>query len=381
VAERQPQGGAGGQSRRVIFIDLARALATVFMLYGHAVAALLAPEYQKGTWFEIWVFQRGLTSSLFLLLSGFAFSIATSKHWTAHGYLSLAFIRRTRRFLLFVVLGYALHFPVQRLADLATAPNDRWQSFLAIDVLQLIGVTFLAVQLLVIATRSRRAFTTALFIATLMAIFLTDWIWSLDASRMPPWIASYLSPKTGSQFPIFPWAAFILTGAMLGQFYAASGAAPIARYANRALLVPGVALFAAALAIGALPMSLVGDAWDAMPTQVALRMGPSLIVLGAIAHASRRVVRLPRVFGAVAQETLLIYFVHLCIVYGSIWNSGLVQRFGPTLNPVEMLACVMVLIAAMVVLAFYWNRWKHVRPRSARWVSIGAGGLLLYRLF
>jgi len=381
VAEPQPQGGAGGQSRRVIFIDLARALATVFMLYGHAVAALLAPEYQKGTWFEIWVFQRGLTSSLFLLLSGFAFSIATSKHWTAHGYLSLAFIRRTRRFLLFVVLGYALHFPVQRLADLATAPNDRWQSFLAIDVLQLIGVTFLAVQLLVIATRSRRAFTTALFIAALMAIFLTDWIWSLDASRMPPWIASYLSPKTGSQFPIFPWAAFILTGAMLGQFYAASGAAPIARYANRALLVPGVALFAAALAIGALPMSLVGDAWDAMPTQVALRMGPSLIVLGAIAHASRRVVRLPRVFGAVAQETLLIYFVHLCIVYGSIWNSGLVQRFGPTLNPVEMLACVMVLIAAMVVLAFYWNRWKHVRPRSARWVSIGAGGLLLYRLF
>ena len=381
MAEPQPQGGAGGQSRRVIFIDLARALATVFMLYGHAVAALLAPEYQKGTWFEIWVFQRGLTSSLFLLLSGFAFSIATSKHWTAHGYLSLAFIRRTRRFLLFVVLGYALHFPVQRFGDLASAPNDRWQSFLAIDVLQLIGVTFLAVQLLVIATRSRRAFTTALFIATLMAIFLTDWIWSLDASRMPPWIASYLSPKTGSQFPIFPWAAFILTGAMLGQFYAASGAAPIARYANRALLVPGVALFAAALAIGALPMSLVGDAWDAMPTQVALRMGPSLIVLGAIAHASRRVVRLPRVFGAVAQETLLIYFVHLCIVYGSIWNSGLVQRFGPTLNPVEMLACVMVLIAAMVVLAFYWNRWKHVRPRSARWVSIGAGGLLLYRLF
>ena len=117
-----------------------------------------------------------------------------------------------------------------------------------------------------------------------------------------------------------------------------------------------------------------------MPTQVALRMGPSLLVLGAIAHASRRVVRLPHVFGAVAQETLLIYFVHLCIVYGSIWNSGLVQRFGPTLNPLEMLMCVLLLIAAMVALAYYWNRWKHARPRSARWVSIGAGGLLLYSL-
>src|SRR5262245_1315688 len=169
VADAQHTGGTGAQSRRVIFIDLARALATVFMLYGHAVAALLAPEYQQGTWFEIWVFQRGLTSSLFLLLSGFAFSIATSKHWAAHGHLSGAFLRRTRRFLLFIALGYALHFPAQRFADLVAVPNDRWQSFLAVDVLQLIGATFLIVQLLVLVTRSRRAFTTALFIATVMA--------------------------------------------------------------------------------------------------------------------------------------------------------------------------------------------------------------------
>jgi len=380
VADPQPAGGTGGQSRRVIFIDLARALATVFMLYGHTVAALLAPQYQQGTWFEIWVFQRGLTSSLFLLLSGFAFSIATSKRWAQHGHLSLAFVRRTRRFLLFVILGYALHFPAGRFADLASTPSDRWQSFLAIDVLQLIGATFLGVQLLVLVTRSRRAFTIALFVLALVAIVLTDWVWSLDLSRLPAWMAAYLSPKTGSQFPLFPWAAFILTGAALGQFYVESGAAPIARYANRVLLIPGLALFAGALFIGDLPASVVGDAWNAMPTQVALRMGPSLVVLGAIAHASRRVVRLPHVFGAVAQETLLIYFVHLCIVYGSIWNSGLVHRFGPTLSPLQTLACVVLLIGAMVVLANYWNRWKHVRPRSARWVSIGAGGLLVYSL-
>jgi hypothetical protein len=27
-----------------------------------------------------------------------------------------------------------------------------------------------------------------------------------------------------------------------------------------------------------------------------------------------------------------------------------------------------------------WNRLKHARPRLARWVAIGAGGLLIYRL-
>ena len=37
------------------------------MLYGHSVDALLAHSYRVGTWFEIWTFQRGLTSSLFQL--------------------------------------------------------------------------------------------------------------------------------------------------------------------------------------------------------------------------------------------------------------------------------------------------------------------------
>ena len=88
VSAESQSGGV--HSRRVIFIDLARALAAVFMLYGHTVSALLAPRYQTGTWFDIWVFQRGLTSSLFLLLSGFAFSIATGRHWSSHAQVSPA---------------------------------------------------------------------------------------------------------------------------------------------------------------------------------------------------------------------------------------------------------------------------------------------------
>src|SRR4051812_22296045 len=153
-----PAATHGVHARRVIFIDLARALAVVFMVYGHSVDALLAQQYRAGTWFEIWQFQRGLTSCLFLMLSGFAFSIATARRWPSHVKFSPALVKRTRRFGLFVLLGYALHFPVARFADLSTATDDRWRSFLAVDVLQLIGATFLIVQLLVLITRTRRAF-------------------------------------------------------------------------------------------------------------------------------------------------------------------------------------------------------------------------------
>jgi uncharacterized membrane protein len=383
VPDVSTEAQSGGvHSRRVIFIDLARALAAVFMLYGHTVSALLAPRYQTGTWFDIWVFQRGLTSSLFLLLSGFAFSIATGRHWTAHGTVSPALLRRVRRFSLFILLGYALHFPVARFVDLRYASAERWQSFLVVDVLQLIGVTFLGVQLLVLLTRSRRVFGWTAVVLAVAAVLATPWFWRVDwASRLPLTIAAYLSPSTGSQFPLFPYLAYVLLGAALGQWYLHWGPVRLDWYANVALFAPGLALVALTFAVDMLPVWLVGErAWESIPNQVALRMGASLILLAVIARASERITRLPHIFGAVAQETLLIYFVHLCIVYGSVWNQGLTQTYGPTLGPGRTVLFVVLLLVAMCALALYWNWWKHTRPRLARWTAIAVGALLVYRL-
>jgi uncharacterized membrane protein len=376
VSAESKSGGV--HSRRVIFIDLARALAAVFMLYGHTVSALLAPRYQTGTWFDIWVFQRGLTSSLFLLLSGFAFSIATGRHWSLHGQISPAVLRRIRRFLLFIVLGYALHFPVARFVVLASATPERWRSFLAVDVLQLIGATFVGVQFLVMLTRSRRAFGWTTLALAIVAVLATPWFWSVDwLAGLPLSIAAYLSPSAGSQFPLFPWAAYVLLGAALGQWYLKWGASRLDWYANLALFAPGLGLVTLAFVV-----NWVGgqDAWESIPNQVALRMGASLMLLGLIARASQRITRLPHVFGAVAQETLLIYFVHLCIVYGSVWNRGLAQVYGPTLGPGQTVLVVVLLLAAMGGLALYWNWWKHTSPRVARWTALAVGGLLVYRL-
>src|SRR5687767_7560033 len=196
------------------------------MLYGHTTSALLAPPYQSGRWFSIWQFQRGLTSSLFLLLGGFAFSIATSRHWVSHIHFSPAVVKRLRRFGLFIVLGYALHLPASRLVQLATVPEDRWRTFIAADVLQLIGVTLILVQLLVIAARSRRAFMIASLALAAVAVFATPYVWTVDwTALVPSFAAAYLTPSTGSLFPLFPWMAFVLLGVGFGQLYARWGAA------------------------------------------------------------------------------------------------------------------------------------------------------------
>jgi hypothetical protein len=366
----------------VIFIDLGRFLALVFMLYGHTVSALLAPQYLRGTWFDVWNFQRGLTSSLFLLLSGFAFSVATSRRWGSHQRLSPAFFKRLRRFALFILLGYVIHFPVTRLSLLATLTDEQWRSFLQVDVLQLIGATFLMVQLLVLVVRSRRDFTVVVFVTAAAVLAVTHAVWAIDWWRvLPAWLAAYLSPERGSLFPLFPWATYVLFGAGLGQIYVGWGAAHLPRYAMFALLLPGIFLTCLGWGLAALENAPWGpDAWNFMPIQLAIRVGACLIILAAIAGASQRLARLPHFFAAVAQETLLIYFVHLCIVYGSIWNNGLAVYYAAALGPMATLLSVLLVLVSMAVLGWSWHGLKHANPRLSRWITAGVAALLVIQL-
>src|SRR5688500_8217213 len=364
----------GGHARRVIFIDLSRALAVVLMVSGHTSSALLASSYRDGNWVHAWEFQRGLTSALFLLLSGFAFSIATTRHWASHIRPSWALVKRVRRFGLFVLLGYALHFPVPRFSMLVTATDSQWRTLLAVDVLQLIGVTFIAVQLLVLIAQSRRVFMVLALVLAAVVIGAAPAVWRTDWTGMFPLaIASYFSPATGSQFPLFPWAAFVLIGAGAGQIYARWGAAHLGAFANWGMLVPGVMLIAVAYGIGGAVPAAGADDFRWVPGQVLMRTGACLVILGAVAHASGRIGQLPHVFGAVAQESLVVYFVHLCIVYGSIWNAGLYQFYGDALGPGATVLAVVAVVLPMIALASQWNGLKHHRPRVARLVAVTIG--------
>jgi TRAP-type C4-dicarboxylate transport system permease large subunit len=207
-------------------------------------------------------------------------------------------------------------------------------------------------------------------------------VWTIDwSTRLPLWISSYLSPSpSGSFFPLFPWSAYLLLGLALGQIYGRWGAANLALYANAALLLPGALMVLAGLGLRETVELLYGQiSSNFVPPEVLVRAGTCLLIVGVIAQGSRRLSHLPHVFGALAQETLLIYFVHLCIVYGSIWSPGLSQLYGATLSPIRVLGIVVVLLAAMTALAWQWNWMKHASPRAARWITVGAlTGLVLW---
>lgn len=349
-------------------------MAVVLMVFGHTTSALLSDAYRVGDWVEVWAFQRGLTSGLFLLLAGLAFSVATSRHWPAHIRLSMSLLKRLRRFVILIVLGYSLHFPVAHLAELATATDQQWRRLFAVDVLQMIGVTFIGVQALVIVARTRRVFTAATLVVAAAIVVATPVVRDLDWVPLAPLsLVAYLSTATGSQFPLFPWSAYVFLGAALGQLYARWGASHPTEFANWAMLVPGAALTVLAFYIEGLlgPLAAGESGW--IPRDVLLRAGACLVVLRMLAHASQRISHLPRVFGAVAQESLLVYFVHLCVVYGSVWNRGLYRSYGEALSPVQAIMTAIAVVLPMIALAWFWNRLKHGRPAVAKRVVVLAG--------
>lgn len=160
-------------STRVLFVDLARAAAVLFMVQGHVLQALLAPQYSGGVFTEVWLYLRGLTSCTFLMLSGFSFSLATTRRWSEFQVPGRRVIRRLGRYLLLLALGYGMRFPARSISGLSTISTAQWQTFAVVDVLQLIAVVLTLLQVGVWLLRTPGKFMIWSFVAAVAVVLLT----------------------------------------------------------------------------------------------------------------------------------------------------------------------------------------------------------------
>ena len=86
----------------------------------------------------------------------------------------------------------------------------------------------------------------------------------------------------------------------------------------------------------------------------------------------------PRTIQSLAEESLLVYFVHVALLYGSNWNPGLKQYLGGTMDFAHAYLLVIALVAVMITMAYFWNRAKKDHPIPSlllRVAVIGAAAL------
>jgi uncharacterized membrane protein len=365
------------QSSRIIAVDFARVLAILFMIQGHTLDVLLLPAARQGFFFDKWLFLRGLTAPMFLTLSGASFAIATMRRWDSHVALTPAFWKRARRFLFFVALGYAMHLPMKSFRNISFVSSAGWRDWLQVDVLQCIGISLVFLQLLVLIAKTPARFAKLAVGSGAAAILLTPLMWKMGTD-VPLFFSSYLNGNTGSLFPLFPWAGYVLCGVGLGYLYArkqqdlASSIWPVA--------LIGIAAMGAGFCLNQAPFTLYANAdyWKTSPNLFLMRMGYVCIILAGLTYLTQRISLPRRAVQSVAQESLTIYIIHICILYGSTWNLGMRQLIGPTLTFVPTLEWILLLLVSMTLAAWAWNWFKHNEPVKLRWLQSAAVLLIAY---
>jgi acyltransferase len=346
-----PRGGRG----RLPALDAARAFAVVAMVLGHSFDALLAPAVRAEPLVALYWMARGFTAPLFMLVSGWAVAVATSRR----GDRGLDAVRaRLPRVVLLLALGYALRWPGWGVPLLRAGDGAVWAHFLAFDALHAIAVALLATAV-VLALPLRAGAKASLLVAlTAGAVALgTAPLVPPDAAALPPSIPMLaLAQAAGgtSAFPLFPWVGYFFVGAVLGLL-ADSGSgsrAALVAAAGAALAVAGVAG-----GIGVSP----GD-----PHLFLLRAGVVLLFLAALSLVPASLAARVRPLG---RASLAVYVIHLPIVYGWSTYAGLFQRVGPRLPFGAALAAgVLVLVASLLV--------RHVALRAREPARAAAGALV-----
>ena len=326
-----------------------RGIAVVIMVGAHVTDAWTREADRHDDRFFFTVFVNGLAAPLFLLLAGVALAMAAeSRARTVGSAGSFASIHVRG----WQVFGLAFLFRLQSQV-LGWGP---FVNLLKVDILNVMGLAMVGAAWIWRAAGSRIARVTAFAAATAAFTFLAPLV--RDAAWigwLPDPIEWYLRPAPNrTTFTLFPWAGFLMAGAIAGELLDAARSQAQERRLHAGFAAAALAGIAGGYAASLLP-SLYANAqfWTSSPTFFFIRLGIVVAVIPAawlVGLAWGPLVTLGR-------SSLFVYWIHVEMVYGSLalplkrslpWAGAVLATFG-------------------LCLLLYWlvrvkNRWMAARP-------------------
>jgi uncharacterized membrane protein len=368
--------------QRYLFIDLLRFIAVVFMIQGHTFDALLDVNLHSHVLFFAHDFFHGFIAPMFLFASGIAFGISTFKKWEEHTTPTKHVARRYGKYAGLIVIGYALHLPYFSLQKiLAEATEAEIAGWLQVDALHCIAATMLILQTAVFLLKDEKRFVWFASIVAVGIIFLSPIMWSMNLTRtFPLWFVSYINSNNLSWFPIFPWSAYILCGVIFSSFFINAKEHHHAVALMQKSIVIGLVMFFGSFILLSLPTQLYPyhDIWKVNPLIIFVRLGFVAIVTSGIFFAEHSYKIRPRIPQLIGRESLVIYVLHLIILYGSVMNQGLQEKIHQTLSVVEASFAFVIIFLVLSVVVFGWNYLKKNFRIAALAGFWSAAGIFLY---
>lgn len=369
-------------SKRVQFVDLLRGWAVIVMIETHVMNATLRADIREGVLFQIITFVNGLVAPSFIFASGMAFAITAHRKRVEYATAGWPLFRQILRLLVILALGYMLHLPRFSLQYLAHEATGReWEVFFMVDVLQCIAVTLLVLQTGFFVLKNEERLYRAAAIGAVGVLLVTPPMWGFDfAATLPFCVATYLNGLHKSLFPLFPWSAFLLAGAVTGYVFVRAREASASIQGADATLMKRAAWFALGIMAVSFVLHPLGSAiyepydyWRTSPSFVLLRLGLVLLLMAGFFLFERlKGVSTSSAVTLMGRESLVVYVGHLLLIYGNFGTFTLHKAVNKGFGYLEGGALTIVLIVAMFFLA---RGWSSVRQLSPRWRRALYGGL------
>lgn len=358
----QPVSASAGRKAagRIDAVDWLRGLAVVLMIETHLFGYWTSPAAQATALFRDTRWWGGFPFRMFLFMAGVSMAIKFEGQ-VARGVERSVIVRGTVR-RGFEVLLLAYLFRVQ---EFVLSWFWDWHDLLRVDILNCIGASMIVAAPLVAPRGGRPQY--ALTLALVAALVAVGPIIG-PGVHLPAWVPHHLAAYVVGHdkmaaFPLIPPMAWTLVGIAIGQWVVRQNRDP--RRLTRAFLVCGAV--GLAMVGGVKLVRSIDPTIIRYSSEVAQQMGPGTFIyrlgwIGVMALVGHGLMRLwppPRfsVMRTFGQTSLLVYWVHVELVYGLIF-----KRCANRLSMTGATIAFVLMTAAMLGLALlrlrYWRGWR-----------------------
>ncbi len=370
---------------RIEFIDPMRGFAVIVMVMGHTIDSVLADSSRTTELFRLYDAIRGFTAPVFLFVSGMSFMIVTERKWEQYRNLTPEAVKRICKIMLLIVIGYALHFPFFSFNKIVNnATPGELASFLQVDVLHCVGASLLILQVLIFFSPSVAAFVRSTLALVVIFVMMAPILWGVNlADVFSPVVSPYVNQQQISIFPLFPYAGFLFAGVIVAYLFrrARNEARESEFFRSVAKIVPWVAVLG--LVADFLPWQVFPqhEYWKASPNFFLIRLAIVLLLTSGFFFLKRIPESVRQHATTLGQASLLVYVVHLVVVYGSAANRGLAQTIGRTMNLPQAVLVALALLVSMFVMVQFRNVLQRRHVWSLRVVQAMVVSALMFFFF
>jgi uncharacterized membrane protein len=352
-------------SKRLFFIDLMRAYAILMMVQGHAIDATIAPQYRLASdfFYDTWNHMRGVTAPVFFFSSGAIFTYLLLRKdmpfWQNE-----RVIKGLKRAGLLLLTGYILRINPDMFTNLSNFDYLTYSTSFACDALHCIAFglfTLIAGYGIFKLTKIPVWFIYGLLGSITFILYPT--FWNMDILKILPFpIACYFTPNYGSNFPLFPWMGFVLWGGLFGYILSKSAGISFNQKFSLVVLVIGITIALLSGPILGLLFQITGyDNFANLQYNnfQFLHLGTILILCGILSLYANYF-PIPLIIAKVGQSTMMIYIVHIFIIYGTGISNGLMYWFGGSFVPWQSILTALLIIAFFLIFLNYSERLKNI---------------------